>query len=64
MKTLEISKDLCETFQRERSNKINVCNTYCTIQCKIQMIRLINTQELITVHPSIEVKYHNLYIYN
>ena len=29
-----------------------ICNTYCIIQCKIQMICYINSQKLITVNYS------------
>ena len=48
-KVFRFQRILCETFQCKKSNKINVCNTYCKINCKIQMICLINSLELITV---------------
>ena len=36
-------------FNVKKSNKISVCNTYCIIQCKFQIICLMNLQKLITV---------------
>ena len=39
-----------EPFQCKESNKINVCNTYCKIHCKIQFLCLINSLKLIKVH--------------
>ena len=32
-----------------------ICNTYCIIKCKIQIICLINSQKLITVNDNIKI---------
>ena len=53
MRTLQISEYLWETFQYKKLNLINVCNNlqHCIIQCKIQVICLINSLKHITVYP-------------
>ena len=45
-------------FNVKKSNEINVfkiCNTYCVIHCKIQMIILINSQKLIKVFAFLDL---------
>ena len=36
-----------------KSMFVTICNTYCIIHCKIQMIFMINLQKLITVYDSV-----------
>ena len=43
-----------------KSMLATICNTYCIIQCKIQMICYINSQNLITVI----MNFQNLYLNN